>query len=81
MRHRPKLDILEDIQVWYALCRAAECGQSARSFAGSEAGGVFEEAARLRVPDDDDHDIVLPHFQRVAISGEDTSGVSYRFLS
>ncbi|VVD04347.1 unnamed protein product [Leptidea sinapis] len=57
--------------------KAAECSQSARSFAGSEAGGaasVFEEAARLR-PDDDDMDIILPHFQRVAISGEDTSGV------
>ncbi|XP_047512528.1 AMP deaminase 2 isoform X4 [Pieris napi] len=55
--------------------KAAECGQSARSFAGSEAGGaVFEEAARLRV-DDDDLDVILPHFQRVAISGEDTSGV------
>ncbi|CAG4956920.1 unnamed protein product [Colias eurytheme] len=56
--------------------KAAECGQSARSFAGSEAGGaaaVFEEAARLR--DDDDMDVILPHFQRVAISGEDTSGV------
>lgn len=58
--------------------KAAECGQSARSFAGSEAGGaaaVFEEAARLRVPDEDEQDVVLPHFQRVAISGEDTSGV------
>ncbi|XP_022130397.2 AMP deaminase 2 isoform X3 [Pieris rapae] len=55
--------------------KAAECGQSARSFAGSEAGGaVFEEAARLRA-DDDDLDVILPHFQRVAISGEDTSGV------
>ncbi|CAH4034181.1 AMP deaminase 2 isoform X3 [Pieris brassicae] len=55
--------------------KAAECGQSARSFAGSEAGGaVFEEAARLRA-DDDDMDVILPHFQRVAISGEDTSGV------
>ncbi|XP_052756652.1 AMP deaminase 2 isoform X2 [Galleria mellonella] len=58
--------------------KAAECGQSARSFAGSEAGGaaaVFEEAARLRVLDEDEQDVVLPHFQRVAISGEDTSGV------
>ncbi|KAM3959322.1 AMP deaminase 2-like isoform 2-T3 [Aphomia sociella] len=58
--------------------KAAECGQSARSFGGSEAGGaaaVFEEAARLRVPDDDEQDVILPHFQRVAISGEDTSGV------
>lgn len=57
--------------------RAAECGQSVQSFAGSESGAppVFEEAARLRVPDDDDLDIILPHFQRVAISGEDTSGV------
>ncbi|XP_064073921.1 AMP deaminase 2 isoform X3 [Vanessa tameamea] len=57
--------------------KAAECGQSARSFAGSEAGGaasVLEEAARLR-GDDDDFDVILPHFQRVAISGEDTSGV------
>lgn len=56
-----------------------------RSFAGSEAGGaaaVFEEAARLRIPDDDEPDFVLPHFQRVAISGEDTSGVSsIRFIS
>ncbi|KAJ0173439.1 hypothetical protein K1T71_010588 [Dendrolimus kikuchii] len=55
--------------------RAAECAQSVRSFAGSDAGAVFEEAARLRVPDDDETDIILPHFQRVAISGEDTSGV------
>ncbi|KAL0868845.1 hypothetical protein ABMA27_007199 [Loxostege sticticalis] len=55
--------------------KAAECGQSVRSFAGSEAGGVFEEAARLRVPDDEEQETVLPHFQRVAISGEDTSGV------
>ncbi|XP_013194241.2 AMP deaminase 2 isoform X3 [Amyelois transitella] len=58
--------------------KAAECGQSARSFGGSEAGGaasVFDEAAKLRVPDDDDVDVILPHFQRVAISGEDTSGV------
>ncbi|XP_028163654.1 AMP deaminase 2 isoform X8 [Ostrinia furnacalis] len=56
--------------------RAAECGQSVRSFAGSEAGGgVLEEAARLRVPDDDEQETILPHFQRVAISGEDTSGV------
>ncbi|GBP32329.1 AMP deaminase 2 [Eumeta japonica] len=63
--------------------RAAECGQSVRSFAGSEAGGaggtgapaLEEAAARLRVPDDDEIDYVLPHFQRVAISGEDTSGV------
>ncbi|XP_041969409.1 AMP deaminase 2 isoform X3 [Aricia agestis] len=57
--------------------KAAECGQSARSYAGSEAGGaasVFEEAARLR-GDDDEFDVILPHFQRVAISGEDTSGV------
>ncbi|XP_072929630.1 AMP deaminase 2-like isoform X2 [Epargyreus clarus] len=57
--------------------KAAECGQSARSYAGSEAGGaaaVFEEAARLR-GDNDELDFVLPHFQRVAISGEDTSGV------
>ncbi|CAH2244864.1 AMP deaminase 2-like isoform X2 [Pararge aegeria] len=57
--------------------KAAECGQSARSFAGSEAGGaaaVFDDAARLRV-DDEDFDVILPHFQRVAISGEDTSGV------
>ncbi|XP_046971218.1 AMP deaminase 2 isoform X3 [Vanessa cardui] len=57
--------------------KAAECGQSARSFAGSEAGGaasVLEEAARLR-GDEDDFDVILPHFQRVAISGEDTSGV------
>ncbi|XP_028163650.1 AMP deaminase 2 isoform X5 [Ostrinia furnacalis] len=56
--------------------KAAECGQSVRSFAGSEAGGgVLEEAARLRVPDDDEQETILPHFQRVAISGEDTSGV------
>ncbi|CAB3248653.1 unnamed protein product [Arctia plantaginis] len=56
--------------------KAAECGQSVRSFGGSEAGGanaVFDE--RLRIQDDDEIDIVLPHFQRVAISGEDTSGV------
>ncbi|KAH9642301.1 hypothetical protein HF086_009665 [Spodoptera exigua] len=55
---------------------AAECGQSVRSFGGSEAGGagaVFDE--RLRSADDDETDFVLPHFQRVAISGEDTSGV------
>lgn len=25
----------------------------------------------------DDHDLYVPHFQRVSISGEDTSGVSY----
>lgn len=57
------------------LYRAAECGQSARSFAGSEAGGAFDEAStRLRL-DDDDLEVILPHFQRVAISGEDTSGV------
>ncbi|XP_075983059.1 AMP deaminase 2-like isoform X2 [Anticarsia gemmatalis] len=57
--------------------KAAECGQSVRSFGGSEAGAnaVFEEGARLRIPDDDEPDLVLPHFQRVAISGEDTSGV------
>ncbi|XP_049878123.1 AMP deaminase 2-like isoform X4 [Pectinophora gossypiella] len=59
--------------------KAAECGQSVRSFGGSEAGGagaaVFEEAVRLRLPDEDEADVVLPHFQRVAISGEDTSGV------
>ncbi|KPJ17036.1 AMP deaminase 2 [Papilio machaon] len=54
--------------------KAAECGQSVRSFAGSEAGAL-EEAARLRLADEDELDIVLPHFQRVAISGEDTSGV------
>ncbi|XP_023950489.1 AMP deaminase 2 isoform X2 [Bicyclus anynana] len=57
--------------------KAAECGQSTRSFGGSEVGGaaaVFEDAARLRV-DDEDFDVILPHFQRVAISGEDTSGV------
>lgn len=59
------------------MSRAAECGQSVRSFGGSEAGGagaVFDE--RLRSADDDETDFVLPHFQRVAISGEDTSGVS-----
>lgn len=28
--------------------------------------------------DDDEQDLVLPHFQRVAISGEDTSGVSFK---
>ncbi|CAH2044839.1 unnamed protein product, partial [Iphiclides podalirius] len=55
--------------------KAAECGQSVRSFAGSEAGGVLEEAARLRITDEEEADVVLPHFQRVAISGEDTSGV------
>ena len=38
---------------------------------------MLEEAARLR-GDDDDYDVILPHFQRVAISGEDTSGVSQR---
>ncbi|XP_034833968.1 AMP deaminase 2-like isoform X2 [Maniola hyperantus] len=57
--------------------KAAECGQSTRSFAGSDAGGVagvFDETSRLRI-DDDDLDVILPHFQRVAISGEDTSGV------
>ncbi|XP_026332916.1 AMP deaminase 2 isoform X2 [Hyposmocoma kahamanoa] len=56
--------------------KAAECGQSVRSFGGSEAGcatNVFEE--RLRMADEDEPDVVLPHFQRVAISGEDTSGV------
>ncbi|XP_068619303.1 AMP deaminase 2-like isoform X4 [Battus philenor] len=53
--------------------KAAECGQSVRSFAGSEVG-VLDEAMRLRA-DDDEADVVLPHFQRVAISGEDTSGV------
>ncbi|XP_063895689.1 AMP deaminase 2 isoform X2 [Helicoverpa armigera] len=56
--------------------KAAECGQSVRSFGGSEAGGagaVFDE--RLRAADDEETDFVLPHFQRVAISGEDTSGV------
>ncbi|XP_041969416.1 AMP deaminase 2 isoform X6 [Aricia agestis] len=65
-----------ECQKWTST-RAAECGQSARSYAGSEAGGaasVFEEAARLR-GDDDEFDVILPHFQRVAISGEDTSGV------
>lgn len=71
--------MLELIINWVVdINRAAECGQSARSFAGSEAGGaaaVLEEAARLR-GDDDDFDVILPHFQRVAISGEDTSGVS-----
>ncbi|XP_032521502.2 AMP deaminase 2 isoform X3 [Danaus plexippus] len=51
--------------------KAAECGQSARSLAGD---AVLEEAAKLRATDDD-FDVVLPHFQRVAISGEDTSGV------
>lgn len=61
----------------FSVRRAAECGQSVRSFGGSEAGGagaVFDE--RLRAADDDETDFVLPHFQRVAISGEDTSGVS-----
>lgn len=59
---------------WY---RAAECAQSVRSFGGSEAGApTFEESVRLRVPDDEEADFILPHFQRVAISGEDTSGVS-----
>ncbi|KOB65988.1 AMP deaminase 2, partial [Operophtera brumata] len=55
--------------------KAAECAQSVRSFGGSEAGSVFEEAARLRSADDEEPDVILPHFQRVAISGEDTSGV------
>lgn len=55
--------------------RAAECGQSARSLAGD---AVLEEAAKLRATDDD-FDVVLPHFQRVAISGEDTSGVGYTY--
>lgn len=52
--------------------RAAECGQSVRSFGGSDAGALLEE----RRGDDEDHDMVMPHFQRVHISGEDTSGVS-----
>nr|XP_032521506.1 AMP deaminase 2 isoform X7 [Danaus plexippus plexippus] len=59
-----------DCKKWTST-RAAECGQSARSLAGD---AVLEEAAKLRATDDD-FDVVLPHFQRVAISGEDTSGV------
>ncbi|XP_048486204.1 AMP deaminase 2 isoform X3 [Plutella xylostella] len=55
--------------------KAAECGQSVRSFGGSEAGAMtFEEAVRLR-GEEDEPEVVLPHFQRVSISGEDTSGV------
>ncbi|XP_063387499.1 AMP deaminase 2-like isoform X1 [Cydia fagiglandana] len=50
--------------------KAAECGQSVRSFGGSEAGALLEERR-----DEFEHDMVMPHFQRVAISGEDTSGV------
>lgn len=34
-------------------------------------------AAGVEVDELDDHDLYVPHFQRVSISGEDTSGVSY----
>lgn len=34
----------------------------------------------VEVDELDDHDLYVPHFQRVSISGEDTSGVSILFF-
>jgi len=47
----------------------------------------YEPSLHPGVPDDIDHSFKIeendfvPHFQRVSISGEDTSGVSFRLLT
>jgi len=73
-----KISSLKSQQFHFLFNRAAKDLEERRSH--------YEPSLHPGVPDDIDHSFKIeendfvPHFQRVSISGEDTSGVSLRLL-